>query len=190
MKARENPFAVDRVLQWRYRPQGWDWPWLLQRLDQLRYRAAILGPEGSGKTTLLEDLRPHLHALGYQACWLQLTSQQRHLDIAQRAMLSPLGARDVLLLDGAEQMGRWRWWWLRYRSRRWGGLIVTSHQPGLLPTLVQTASSAEVFRQMVQHLLDGAEVPSDLEDVLREEGGNLRGALRRLYLRWAHRQDV
>ena len=39
MRARDNPFAVDRVLAVRYKPQGWTWEALLSRLKHLRYRA-------------------------------------------------------------------------------------------------------------------------------------------------------
>ncbi len=56
MKARDNPFAVERVHAIRYHPVNTTFDQILARLHELNYRAAITGPEGSGKTTLLEDL--------------------------------------------------------------------------------------------------------------------------------------
>src|SRR3972149_3545862 len=77
MKARENPFAVDRVLKVRYRFQVNGWAEFLDRLAASRCRGAIVGPEGSGKTTLLEDLRPRLTQRGYQTVWIRLARGER-----------------------------------------------------------------------------------------------------------------
>jgi hypothetical protein len=51
MRARDNPFAVRRVLKLRYRLSESGWDELLARLERLDHRAAIVGAEGSGKTT-------------------------------------------------------------------------------------------------------------------------------------------
>jgi hypothetical protein len=56
VKARDNPFAVERVLGIHYRPQDGTWDDLLARLTALDYRAAIVGGHGTGKSTLLDDL--------------------------------------------------------------------------------------------------------------------------------------
>src|SRR5437868_15544127 len=76
VKARDNPFAADRVLRVRYRPQGWTWEQLLARLEQLDYRGAIVGPEGRGKTTLLEDLGERLKGRGHNVRHLGLTRER------------------------------------------------------------------------------------------------------------------
>jgi hypothetical protein len=62
MRARDNLFSADRVLQVRYRLEGITWEELLRRLERLGYRAAIAGEEGTGKTTLLEELGARLEA--------------------------------------------------------------------------------------------------------------------------------
>lgn len=54
--ARDNPFAVHRVLAQRYRFDAAAWGNFLARLEKLGWRGALVGPQGSGKTTLLEDL--------------------------------------------------------------------------------------------------------------------------------------
>ena len=66
MRARDNPYAAHRVLKVRYRLTESQWQELLARLDELGYRAAIVGPQGSGKTTLLEDLAERLSARGFR----------------------------------------------------------------------------------------------------------------------------
>jgi ABC-type lipoprotein export system ATPase subunit len=56
LRAKDNPFAVDRIGQIRYEPAAESWENLLVRLAAMDYRGAIVGPCGSGKTTLCEDL--------------------------------------------------------------------------------------------------------------------------------------
>ena len=62
MKARDNPFSVERLHAVRYRTKEATFDEILQRLDEMNYRAAIVGPEGSGKTTLLGNLQDALTA--------------------------------------------------------------------------------------------------------------------------------
>jgi hypothetical protein len=49
MKARGNPFSMDRVERFRYRPIEGTWVKIMERLKGMGHRAAIVGPEGSGK---------------------------------------------------------------------------------------------------------------------------------------------
>ena len=84
MRARDNPFRTERILEIRYRPQGCSWDDLLRRLAGMDYRAAIVGPEGSGKTTLLEDLEPRLRALGLGVRMLRLDLERREFPAARR----------------------------------------------------------------------------------------------------------
>ncbi len=66
MLARDNPFAVQRVLTIRYRFLDGSWGDLLERLAALGFRAALVGPHGHGKTTLLEDLGARLDGRGFR----------------------------------------------------------------------------------------------------------------------------
>ena len=182
MRARDNPFAVDRVLAVRYKPQGWTWEALLSRLEHLRYRAAIVGPQGSGKTTLLEDLGPRLLARGFDPVFLRLHDEHRRFDADQLRQIWSAGERTILLLDGAEQLLPPLWWRFRWQCRHAGGLIITSHRPGRLPTLVQTETSADLLDQILSDL--GARCP-DAGALYARWGGNLRDALRELYDRSA-----
>lgn len=175
MRARDNPFASHRVERLRYRlPEGMTWERLLERLAHLRYRAALVGPHGRGKTTLLEELAPRLTCLGFRVRTVTLRQEERTVDWAR---LRGLGA-DVLLLDGAELLGRVAWLRVRLRCRRAGGLIVTSHRAGLLPTLLECNTTPELLAGLVRELT-GAEV--ETSEVFRRHGGNVRMAFWEMY---------
>ncbi len=190
MKARDNPFSTDRLLRVRYRLEGADWAGLMGRLAGLGYRAAIVGPKGSGKTTLLEDLVPRLAGLGFRPRLLRLDEEHRRLAPGfEREFCRGLGRRDIVLLDGAEQMNWWRWGRFRRRSGRGAGLIITCHSAGRLPTLMECRATPELLDRLLGELV-GAPTPD-----LREEGqrlfeacgGNIREVLRGLYDVYAER---
>lgn len=181
----DNPFAVQWVVEIRYRlPENLTWEDLLDRLAAMRWRAAIVGPHGHGKTTLLEDLEPRLQARGFRVRTISLREAHPRLDRADRSVLRSLGPQDVLFLDGAEQLGWLSWVSMRLRTRRAGGLVITSHQSGLLPTLCECETTPELLAEIVSEL-SGAEV--DVEELHARHGGNVRDALRELYDRRAGR---
>lgn len=184
MRAADNPFAVQKVLRIRYRLSDQTWESLLDRLMALRYRAAIVGPHGRGKTTLLEDLAPRLEARGFRIRSVMLHAGDRGLRREQRkALFHHLSPQDVLCVDGAEQLGRISWLALLARSRAAGGLLITSHRPGLLPTLLECETSPELLTGIVRDLL-GREIDGS-EALFARHGGNLREALREMYDVWA-----
>jgi len=184
MRAGDNPFTVQKVQRIRYRLSGETWEGLLERLAMLRYRAAIVGPHGRGKTTLLEDLAPRLEALGFRVRSVMLHTGDRRLDREQREiLLRHLSPRDLLCVDGAEQLGRISWLALLARSQAAGGLLITSHRPGLLPTLLDCETTPELLADIVSDLL-GREAEGTEELFVRHEG-NLREALRAMYDVWA-----
>ena len=188
MRARDNPFSTDRVLRVRHRLRGESWDSLLSRLAALNHRAAIVGPEGAGKTTLLEDLEPHLARKGFEIVPLRLTREQpAFAPDAIRRLRQQLGPRHLILFDGAEQLGRWSWWRFQRVARRAGGLVITSHRSGLLPTLIHCRTDAGLLAEIVAHLLD--EPVERHRDAARrlfqKHRGNLRDALRELYDDWA-----
>jgi hypothetical protein len=184
MRAADNPFAVQKVLRIRYRLSGQTWEGLLERLAAMQFRAAIVGPHGRGKTTLLEDLAPRLEARGFRIRSVMLHTGDRHLRREQRQLLlRHLSPRDFLCVDGAEQLGRISWLALLARSQTAGGLLITSHRPSLLPTLLDCETSPELLAGIVRDLL-GRE-SNGSEELFARHDGNLREALREMYDVWA-----
>ena len=172
--ARENPFRVERVLAVRYRfPEGDPgWDGLFLRLEALRGRGAIVGPEGHGKTTLLEDLAVQLEARGYRVILERVTRDR------PRVSLPRISSTDFVLIDGADLLPRGRWLRALWNTRGTAGLVVTAHRAGLLPTLHLAQTSPGLFSGIVA-TLDGSAGPA--EDLFRRHGGNVRTALRELY---------
>jgi len=197
MRARDNPFRVERVLQVRYRPRGFTWPDLMDQLAKLNFRAAIVGPHGSGKTTLLEDIGTRLVAAGRSCRWLRLEGSDGGLGGAMAtryrfATAPAIGAGTgtggeaggaVVLIDGADSISAARWQWLRWQMRSAKGIIITSHRPGLLPTLIECTTDAPLLADIVDALREPSTVlPARFPHALYEKHrGNVRDALRELY---------
>jgi len=184
MKARDNPFRVERIRRIRFRPQGMTWDEILERLEELEYRAAVAGPDGSGKTTLLEDLLPFLEEKNFRIRSTRLSLPRRALPTEKkREILADLGPRDIVVFDGADILRRRDWWSLRWTSRQAGGLLVTTHTRGLLPVLVRCRTSFALFREIVGDILEERDPPPpvELREVYERHVGNIRDALRELY---------
>jgi hypothetical protein len=204
MRARDNPFRVSRVLTAiRYEipadaGAGAGAIALLPRLEALRYRAAIVGPHGSGKTTLLEDLASVLAARGFRTTFVRLDADDRRLPREWRSSARLLDARDIICLDGAEQLTPIAWRHFRWQARRAGGLIITTHKPGRLTTLIECTTSVNLLQRIIQRLApdacDASEAPDALDapgglvaarppvaELFARHRGNLRDALRELY---------
>lgn len=189
MRAGDNPFNVQKLRRIRYRLSGQSWEDLLERLATLDWRAAIVGPHGHGKTTLLNDLKPLLEARGFRVRSVLLHTGDRRLGREREEVLfRNLDPRDILCVDGAEQLGRWSWLTLRWRSRAAGGLLITSHRSGLLRTLLDCETSPELLEGIVRDLLgDEAGPRPEAEALLARHGGNVREALWELYDVWGRR---
>lgn len=186
MRAADNPFAVQKVLGIRYRLSGETWDELLERLAALRYRAAIVGPHGRGKTTLLEDLVPRLESLGFRVRSVMLHTGDRWLSREQREILfEDVSPRDFFCVDGAEQLSRISWVSLLARSREAGGLLITSHRPNLLPTLLECETSPELLEGIVRDLAGPAADRVPIHKLFARHEGNVREALREMYDLWA-----
>jgi hypothetical protein len=181
MKARENPFRVERVRTIRYEPQGTTWDELITRLEQLNFRCAIVGPEGSGKTTLLEDLAAHLAKLDLHARYLRLDREHPTFEPGMLdTFFAQLTDRDVICFDGCEQLPDRAWREFLKRSERAGGLIVTTHEPGRLPTLVACSTTPQFLRDVITRLVE-TDDSIDANALHRKHRGNIRDALRDLY---------
>lgn len=185
MKARDNPFRVARVLtSIRYEIPAAS---LLPRLEALGYRAAIVGPHGSGKTTLLEDLEDVLASRGFRISHVRLDTEGPRLPREWRSIVRKFDATDIVCLDGAEQLGVFAWRRFRWSARRAGGLIITTHEPGRLTTLIECTTSVGLLERIMQRLAPGDASANSLstapraEELFARHHGNIRDALRELY---------
>jgi Cdc6-like AAA superfamily ATPase len=184
MKARHNPFSVDRVQTIRYRPSEATFDDILSRLGAMDYRAAIVGPEGAGKTTLLEDLQ---HALQRQGLRTRMVfvNDTSPLDYpTRRQLMSQLSSDEIVLLDGADAIGRVMWTFLRRHILKYAaGLVITTHRPGRLPTLIDCATTPELLHTIVAELLpETRDAHAEaLQQLFRHHQGNIRNCLRELY---------
>ncbi len=188
MKARNNPFAVQRVLQLRYRLTAAQWNSFLLQLEQREFRGALVGPEGSGKTTLLEDLGARLEVEGIATRWFRLSRERRpEWRIHCEELLADLQRDHVILFDGAEQIPWWKWNWFLRQTRSARGMIVTTHRSGRLPTLRQCRTSRELTQGLVEELIGplNAEGKRAISLLYQRHRGNIRDVLRTLYDHYA-----
>ena len=182
MRARDNPFRTEQVLTIRYRMIDDSFAGILERLAELGYRGAIVGPKGAGKTTLLEDLEPALQALGFRIIRLRLDDLQCGFPRGfLKGFFDQLTDRDFVLFDGAERLNRWEWLRFKKGTKRAGGLIVTAHRAGLLPTLKECRTTPEVLSEILEKLADTPAAERDVRLLYKRHKGNLREALREMY---------
>jgi hypothetical protein len=188
MKARDNPFAVERVGTLRYRPQNMTFDQILARLHELNYRAAITGPEGSGKTTLLEDLERMLGANGIKTNLIFVNDTSPLDSPACRRLLTELTRDQIVLLDGADLIRRSDWSLLkRHTITHAYGLIITSHHRGLLPTLIECSTTPALLKEIVAELQPPSQTLTAefLDHLYQRHQGDLRACLRELYDHYA-----
>lgn len=81
-------------------------------------------------------------------------------------------------------MGRLAWLRFRRRARKAAGLVITSHRPGMLPTLIDCSTTPELLDGIIVDLL-GKDYGDRREGLprrlLEKHEGNVRNALRELY---------
>lgn len=196
VRPRDNPFATSRIhaLGWRPPPAAGapGREELVARLDEMGGRGALVGPHGHGKTTLLHELadrlarRTPMLEIRRLAAGRERRPPQREL----RRFAAAVGPRHLLLVDGADHLPAPTWWRLRLTARRAAGLLVTTHRPGRLPTLLHCATSPALLAELIAELLAGAPPPVPLpsaEELHRRHAGNVRDALHELYDRCAGR---
>jgi ABC-type cobalamin/Fe3+-siderophores transport system ATPase subunit len=184
MRARDNPFRTELMQQVRYRFADVTWPEILRRCEALKYRAALIGPHGSGKTTLLEDLEPRLNEHGFGTCRIRLDEEQpRFAAGLMRNLFTQLTSADILLFDGAEQLNLPAWGWFKWQARNLGGLIITTHEAGRLPTLFECKTSPELLAGIAADLLQAPvdTVETSAKKLFQKHRGNVREALREWY---------
>ncbi|MBN2138232.1 MAG: hypothetical protein JW720_10525 [Sedimentisphaerales bacterium] len=184
MKARDNPFSVERIEKIRYRPLHTTFDSLLLRLEELDYRAAITGPQGAGKTTLLEDIRDHLDRTGRKTAAIFINDMSPLTRPARKRFLASLTGREIVFIDGADSLNTLTWLaFKRAILKRAAGLVITAHQPTSLPSLIECATTVDLFRSIVADLLP-EDVRLDSQTIDRafeRHAPNIRIALRQLY---------
>ena len=157
---------------------------LVRQLRRSEWRGAIVGPHGSGKSALLAMLVPAIEAVGKRAVVVRLHDGQRRLPLSHHEM-KDVGATEVLVIDGYEQLGRWQRWRLSRHCRRWRcGLLVTSHSACDLPVLFRTVPSLALVERLIERCLpphEGRISREDVERVWQRHAGNMREAFFDLY---------
>ena len=100
-----------------------------------------------------------------------------------RTFFADVGEGDIILLDGADLLGRMAWRRFKRRSKHAAGLVVACHREGLLPTLIECATDPLLLDEILDELVPGEH--QDLHDtahaLFREHAGNIREVLRSLY---------
>src|SRR3954468_4568345 len=125
---------------------------LLARLADQKWYGAITGPHGSGKSTLLESLKPAIIATGRCVQALSLHDGQRRLP-PDFFKLTTEATNTLLIIDGYEQLGwpaRLRLW--QHSRSTAAGLVVTSHTPVSIPTLIHLSPDRRLVDQLVADL--------------------------------------
>jgi hypothetical protein len=176
-------FPPHRVLRYRYRLGERGWEELLEKLESLDRRGAIVGDDGRGKTEMLEDLLGRFSGRGFRFRGVVLSPGERRLSDDQREILfASLQPSDFLWVDGADALSRLSWLRVRRESRPAAGLVVTASREGLLPTLYRWNAEAYVLSQIVRDATgEGTErFGLRAEDLVRRHHGSLREALREL----------
>jgi hypothetical protein len=157
---------------------------LVRRLQQNGWWGEIVGRHGSGKSALLATLIPRIELAGRRAAIIELHDGQRRLRLdleCDRRLRPPM----VLVVDGYEQLSRWRRWLLKRDCRRRGlGLLVTAHASVGLPKLYRTAATPEMTERIVRQLMAGRScsfTTSEIAACFARHNENVRETLFDLY---------
>ena len=191
---RPNPFATRYVASARLVPrdeQGGilDLASLVARLDALGGSGAIVGPHGTGKSTVLSHLGDSIAAGKRPVGRVRLRSR-RDIPAAVRSVRDA-SRGGLVCIDSWELLGFASRAVVRGLARARGvGLLVTSHGPAGLPTLVSCRGTRALLGALVGELPDHDQwfgttiVAADLEAAIEAANGDVRQALDRLYDRF------
>ncbi len=192
LRPSENPFNSKHIdsIPYRFIDGGWDE--LLSNLSRMGWRGAIVGPHGCGKTTLLHELSIKLDSCGFKPLLISFNSDRRSPDASEWESLSnPIQQKQFLLIDGAEQLPWYLWRRIKWLSKSFSGLVVTCHQPGILPTLYNCRPSVTLCREILGELVRDKpallNLGIEVERIYEESNGNMRSVFRELYDKLATR---
>lgn len=181
---RNNPFAFSRMHGLPYRFESGDWQTHLERLRDMNWRGAIVGPQGTGKTTLLTELPERLPAWGIPRDSIRSIFVERTRLARKRqwpAIEACLREGHMLLLDGQERLG----WWTRNRLLRNPSLriVSTAHRASPLPTWIESGTSLATATELAR-ALSPATVDTSAElirQLYAKHDGNVRHLFWELY---------
>jgi hypothetical protein len=165
---------------------------IVDRLRQHSWQGEIVGPHGAGKSTLLTTLIGPLVSAGRNIVQATLHQGESALPAVLNDWSSWAAATQVIV-DGYEQLS----WWSRRQlasrvSSRHAGLLVTSHAPTGLTTLLTVTPSLEAATKVVRQLVPDESIISrgDIEQAFEACGGNVREMLFQLYDLYQARMSV
>ena len=184
MRARDNPFCAERMELISYRPINTSLENIWARLAFLNYRAAIVGAEGSGKTTFLGDLKKYLAGKGFVVRSIFVNESNPMTKLNREKFLMGLKPGEIVLLDGADHLGRFVWAGFKKRVlKSASGLVITSHRKGMLPMLIECSTTAELFVELVSQILpEDNQIDKELLiQTYNQNSGNIRHCLRQMY---------
>jgi hypothetical protein len=97
----------------------------------------------------------------------------------------------MIFFDGAETMRYLTWERFKQRTKSAGGLLITAHREGMLPTLVKCSTNIGLLNEIVNEILgDNSHALHETTQVLFDNhDGNLRDVLRELYDIYAARSE-
>lgn len=150
--------------------------------------AAIEGRHGAGKTTVLTALANRLAEAGLLAGLVRTRSRADGVAVLRAVRAAPAGT--TVCIDSWEALGRVGAAVIRWAARRRRvNILVTSHRPTGMQTLVHCATTPDLLARLVADLpphggLIGA---ADVEQAFRRHDGDVREALYDLYDRFERR---
>jgi hypothetical protein len=179
--ARDNPFRTSRLLalpvHWGHTPPET----LLARWHAAGRRGALVGTHGTGKTTRMRALAARLATEGWTIIWMQWHDDGTTTPADWRATLRAAGPRDIVCLDGSENLGLLGAYRLHRYTRRAGGVLATRHRRSfLLPTLATYAPDAALFAAHAASL--DPEAREAALSAYAQTGQNAHEAFRLMYL--------
>lgn len=180
--ARDNPFTAARIHALPYSPHGASFEALHERWNALGRRAAIVGPHGTGKSTCLKQLAADFEQQRYRVLRLTLNDTHAWFTPGELETLHALDTQTIVLLDGAEQLGPLGWYQFKRMTRKGGGVLITMHQPGRLPTLLQTQTSPDLLKQLLVALGVTTWRDEQIVRLFERFEGNIRDIFHHLYL--------
>ena len=190
--ARDNPFAMHHLERIPFKFETGVWSLHLQRLGQMNYCGAVVGPQGSGKTTLLLELheilkQEFLTSREIQFVLIDEDSKNRKAQI--QTLKEGASQKPILLVDGIERAG-----WLQRKqlfrlTRNGTGLIAAVHQRCQISTWINCETDPQLLQYTLEQLVGNVSHHLSERAVLRfkQRDGNIRLALRDLYDDWSEK---
>lgn len=177
MKARDNPFAterLERLLAFDPELNATSWPQIEARWEQLGRRACVRGRHGAGKTTFLTTFGGRL-SKEHRVLYLFFNKARARLHAADRALLKS-SAEAVLLIDGDQHLPLLERFELRQAASHAHGVLWTRHRAGLSPSLLHLKIDQVLAQRLLQRVAPewSAVLEPKLPKLLKEVRGNLR----------------